>query len=572
MKSLISMRQALADPGIFDAGDPSWLAWNTLSIAAMGEPLETDAERAIFTALTGLEREPLERCDELVCVKGRRSGGTSAAARILVYAAALCIYDDVLDPGENGVALFLATTTQQATVAYQRASGIIQASPLLRSMVVKETQDDIQLSNRVCLSVRPASARSLRGVTLVGLCADEAAHYYVEGNSSDAEVLGACRPALATTGGLCVITSSPWRAEGEFYSLRKKYYGNYDSDKVLVSHSTSRQTNPDLPQSVVDRAMARDPVKARCEYLSEFRTDISDYVPRKIIEDAVDTGVVSRPRVSGVRYAAFCDAASGISPAAGGVTKGDTFAMSIGHRGDNDTVIIDLVYAKAPPFNASGVVAEISAIARSYGIDTMISDRYSAGFMQAELQRNGMAWKPSEYDKSGLYSLALPLFTSSKIRLPDDRATVEQFCMLERKPTSGNRDRIDARGGKSEDSANAVAGCISLLTRPVSSAYGWLEYLRREAVRAGLEVDDVKPPAFGYQFNAIGADPPIRLTVPVAIAAHGGSVVQDGAMFCFRYEAGRAYLELPPDLARALLRQEIWRSENPDGHDALNNT
>jgi hypothetical protein len=505
-RPLLTMREALKNPDIFNAGDPSWLSWNILSIAALGEPLETDEERAIFTALTGLDREPLERADEWVARKGRRSGGTTAVARVLVYVSALTDYRDCLDAGEVGVGLFLATTTQQADIAYQRASGIIQASPLLRSMVTKETQADVQLSNGVILSVRPASARSLRGITLVGLCADEAAHYYTEGDSSDSEVLAACRPALATTGGICVIASSPWRAEGEFYQLDKRYFANYDSDKVLVSRSTSRQTNPELPQSVIDRAMARDPVRARCEFFSEYRVDISDYVPRAIIESAVDVGVASRPPVQGTRYAAFCDAASGISPAAGGAAKGDTFSMAIGHRRDDDTIIIDLIYAKAPPFNASGVVAEISAVARAYNIDTMVSDRYSQGFLQSELQRNGLAWKPSDYDKSGLYSLALPLFTSGKVRLTDDKATVEQFCMLERKPTSGNRDRIDARGGKSEDSANAVAGVLSLLTQPISNAENWIEYLRRENVRYGTDYDDIRAvanpdPRWGWTFG-----------------------------------------------------------------------
>jgi hypothetical protein len=42
-----------------------------LLIAAMGEPL-TDEERAIFAKLTGREREPGERVDELWCVIGRR--------------------------------------------------------------------------------------------------------------------------------------------------------------------------------------------------------------------------------------------------------------------------------------------------------------------------------------------------------------------------------------------------------------------------------------------------------------------------------------------------------------------
>jgi hypothetical protein len=50
-------------------GGDSWLAWRVLLIAAMGEPL-TDEERAIFAKLTGREREPGERVDELWCVVG----------------------------------------------------------------------------------------------------------------------------------------------------------------------------------------------------------------------------------------------------------------------------------------------------------------------------------------------------------------------------------------------------------------------------------------------------------------------------------------------------------------------
>lgn len=564
MKPLISMREALRDPGIFNATGPSWLAWNTLSIAAMGEPLETDEEREIFRTLTGLDREPLERVDELVAVKGRRSGGTSAAARILVYLSALCDYSDDLDAGEVGVALFIAVTAQQADVAFARANGIIQASPLLRSMVVKERADDVELSNGVVLSVRAASAKSLRGVTLVGLCVDEAAHIANEGSSSAEEVLASCRPALATTGGLCVIASSPWRAEGEFFELHKRHFGNYDSNKVLVSRSTSRQTNPELPQSVVDRAMARDPVKARCEYLAEFRTDVSDYVPRALIEAAVDVGVSSRPPVPGVRYACFADAASGISPASGGVSKGDTFSMAIGHRGDSDQVVIDLVYAKAPPFNASSVVAEISAIAKTYnGISTIVSDRFSAGFMSAELQRSGMAWQASEYDKSALYSLALPLFTSSKVRLTDDRATVEQFCLLERKPTSGNRDRIDARGGKSEDSANAVAGVISLVAQPASSADNWIAYVKGEAERAGIERDAIRP-SFGYSLNGENR---VRMAVPIDTSM----LINPSGDQCVVSidDAGQRYADVLRDDACLMLFSGLpacvpWRECNPN--------
>ena len=55
-------------------------------IAAMGEAL-TDDERALFTQLTGREREPLQRVEEFVAVVGRRGGKSRAMATLACYIA-----------------------------------------------------------------------------------------------------------------------------------------------------------------------------------------------------------------------------------------------------------------------------------------------------------------------------------------------------------------------------------------------------------------------------------------------------------------------------------------------------
>jgi hypothetical protein len=236
--------------------------------------------------------------------------------------------------------------------------------------------------------------------------------------------------------------------------------------------------------------------------------------------------------------------------------------MAIGHKQD-DAIIIDLVYAKQPPFNASAVVAEICAIARSYGIDTVVSDRFSAGFMQAELQRGGMGWKASEFDKSGLYSIAMPIFTSGMVRLTDDRATVEQFCILERRPGSSGRDRIDARGGKSEDSANAVAGVVSLLAQAASPAENWIAYYARLAGEAGVsfnrngvDMDDTRTPGPPFGWN-LTSEPLVRLMVPKAIANEG---MVNGR--CLRRIGDNAIAEMTRAEARKWLTNVAWRSLN----------
>jgi hypothetical protein len=132
MKPLISMRRALEDPDIMGrafAGD-SWLAWRALAIASNGEELSR-RERAAFTELTGRPREPLERVEELVAIKGRRGGWRSMMGAMLAYNACLCDYSDVLGYGETALALCLAPNARQATLAFDRTVGLIDASGLL---------------------------------------------------------------------------------------------------------------------------------------------------------------------------------------------------------------------------------------------------------------------------------------------------------------------------------------------------------------------------------------------------------------------------------------------------------
>ena len=138
MTPFVTMRRALSDTHLLGAalGGDSWLAWRILLIAAMGEPL-TDEERAIFAKLTGREREPGERVDELWCVIGRRGGKSRAIAALLVYLATMVDYRSQLVLGERGVVLCLARTQEQSQVVLEYVAGIIEAAPMLAKMVVR---------------------------------------------------------------------------------------------------------------------------------------------------------------------------------------------------------------------------------------------------------------------------------------------------------------------------------------------------------------------------------------------------------------------------------------------------
>lgn len=287
---------------------------------------------------------------------------------------------------------------------------LINASEMLRSMVAKPmTQETISLANNVNIEVRPASFRGLRGVTCCIVCLDESCYFLFEGQGSnnDTEILNSVRPTLITTRGMLLIGSTPYAPEGETYRLFRDHFRPDGDPKILVSRSTSRATNPTLPEAVINRAMARDPIVARSEYMAEWRVDVSNFIDRDVIERCIDRGVVSRPYDSRHQFICFADVASGLS--SGG--DGDRFAWSIGHR-ENDQIILDFATERKPPFDAATVTAELAAGCRAYSIREVTADRFSHGFVSSELTKHGLVYKPFERDKSRIYLDSLPQIAS----------------------------------------------------------------------------------------------------------------------------------------------------------------
>jgi hypothetical protein len=573
MKALISMRQAISDPALFAPAFPpnpefpdSWISWQALAIAARGEKLRRK-EMEAFRRLTKRETSPTEPVRELVVLKSRRGGGTTFAATMVAYYAALIDYTGILGVGEEAVALLVAPTERQATVAFRRVEGLFDGSPLLSSMIVPNTRtkDSFRLNNGVTVEVRPASYKSSRGLTLCCCVVDEACFLSAEGKNTDSEIATATRPALLTTRGPLILASTPYAASGEVFKLVNKYFGQ-ENDAILVSRSTWKDTNPTLDEDFIARELERDPVAARSEYFDEFRLDVSGFISRELLLAAVDNGVDERPPVPGIQYVAFCDAASGL-----GETKdGDRFAMAVGHL-EGNVVVIDCCRRWMPPFNASTVTMEVAMLAKAYFCDEIISDGFSSGYLRSELLRHGVGHRITEFDKSRLYLATLPMLTSGRVRLPDLDFVVDEFAALERKPGSAGHDKIDNFRGH-EDSANVCAGVIAqFAAAEPNHANNWLEFMRRQLVRGATDHDDIRVsngslPNFAFSFDA-RPEPEnlITIEVPPVAAASSASIPIRGKTYMSRYRAGRAFIEVERNHAIYLLKASpAWRELNAD--------
>ena len=449
MTPKVSLRQALEDPDLLGSAlaGPTWHAWRSLLLAAMGEPLTKD-ELKTFTKFTGRTHPPSQRIDEFWACVGRRGGKSRALAVFAVYLAGLCDYSDKLDHGEKGVVLFFAPDMKQAKVLLDYAEGALQSTPMLRQLIEQRNKDSLVLTNGITLEVRSASFRRIRGMTCIAVFGDEVAFWRSDESANpDTEILNAARPALATIQGPLIAISSP-----SLWDTYKKNYGPEGDPSILVAQGTTRDFNPELPQSIIDKAMDRDPAAAAAEYMAQFRTDVEGFITREAVEDCVTLGVRERPTERKHAYTCFVDPSGGSS---------DAMTLAIAHT-EGKTQILDLIRERKPPFSPEAVTEEFAKIIRSYRCTKVYGDRYGGEWPREQFRKHGVNYEPSEKPKSELYRDLLPLINSGAVDLLEHDRLVTQLTSLERRTARGGRDSIDHAPGAHDDIANAVAGAVVL--------------------------------------------------------------------------------------------------------------
>lgn len=133
-------------------------------------------------------------------------------------------------------------------------------------------------------------------------------------------------------------------------------------------------------------------------------------------------------------------------------------------------------------------------------------DRYAPGFVNEGFRLNQIHYRSSERDRSALYLELLPLVNAQQVLLLDRPDLLRELRGLERRRGTGGRDRVDHRSGSHDDTANAAAGCLTLLAarRARGSAY-MFNFLtgeriyseeerlrRREAMLRGVPIESIQ--------------------------------------------------------------------------------
>lgn len=444
--------EAMQDPHLF--GDVfasnSWTNWRSLLAGFYGLPTDND----LFHQLTQ-RQAPSKPSDELWLVVGRRGGKSNIAALLAVYEAVFNDHASKLTKGEVATVMVIAADRKQARSVMRYIRGLILETPMLASMVVRETPESLELSNRCVIEIMTATHRGTRGYTVAAAILDEIAFWHSEGANPDKEIISALRPSLATLGGKLIALSSPYARRGVLWSNYRRHFGQ--DTRVLVAQAPSLLMNSTLPPEVIAEAKLEDPIAAAAEYEAQFRTDVESYVSIEAVEACTRPSHIELPHNSTHHYFAFVDPSGG---------SADAFTMAIGHN-EKDLVIVDKVCSTRPPFSPETVVQAYCEILKQYRIREIKGDAYAGEWPREQFSKRGVTYKRIQKPKSELFGELLPLLNSERIELPPLPQLNQELIALERRTTRSGRDIIDHPPNGHDDVANAVAGVGVLCTEPV---------------------------------------------------------------------------------------------------------
>lgn len=402
---------------------------------------------------------------------GRRSGKGRIAAGVAVYEAtanAEAHLAHVL-PGEQVAVAIVATSQKQARVVHRYVRGFLSAAGL-RSLVVRDTEDEIELSNGVVIMTMPCTARSTRGIAVAVLIMDEAA-WMLDGEGSPLaakEVYEALAPATAQfPAGKVLVLSTPRWSSGWFADLcRQAASGQYPGMRHW--HASTSEMNP-APSMVEFLATERDkdPAAYGREYEARFASGVGAVFPDALVRAAAQD-LPETETTAGRRYCISLDASSG--------TGKDAYALAVGSmKGDTLEVREARSWRGAPasPVNHAALFDEVAMLSRVLGGAPVLLDQYASEVTAQQLEARGLsvvrrAW--TNESKELAVQATRQLLVAQRLRIPRHPALIGELVQYEGRKLPSGRIRYAAPPGQHDDHCTAL---LALCHHLAGARRGW---------------------------------------------------------------------------------------------------
>jgi hypothetical protein len=412
---------------------------------------------------------------------GRRSGKTLMAAVACVY---ICFvledkYKRKVRKGEKWYVLTVANSQDQSRIALNNIRQLILDSPFAKE-IVRETADQLEISNNCVFKAIPTSGRAARGLACCACVFDELA-FAVDGdaNSGGKGIYDALSPAVAQFGkdGKILELSSPWLTDGLFYQHFKEAASGRFPNLQAVNLPTW-EMNPTISKEFLDLERQRDPDKFKVEYGAQFANNLSALISSDVVDACVDDSRHALPPIE-----AFVGSyVLSLDPARGGLGR-DNYTACIVHF-EGNTLVVDKFHTFMADFEINGR-KEVNIVAvedwikeqhKLYLFDKIVMDQYnSAGTIQnllGEYPIEELTWTISSKVKA--FSKMRELFNGGMVQLYNHEKAINEIKNLTVVYRAGGQWTVT--GGKQtgiDDHAFALAAAIHAADR--EDDVNWLQ-------------------------------------------------------------------------------------------------
>lgn len=358
----------------------------------------TSEERDAFLSMTDGRKPRKGGHSELWVIAGRRSGKTEKIlANIAVYEGFL--FDpSILSAGEIAYFPLVAQDIEGA----MRARGYIEGKLLRLKERGFDFLDDGSAQQRAITGKQvrckkdgasivyqcfPCTRASVRGLTAIGYGTDESAFWKTDeaAYNPDVEVIRALDGTVATRGlkAKRVNVTSPFGKAGVAWDMLER--AKSGRTNVIVINVPTWVYHPKIDPAYLEEQRFKDLSAYLREYGAQFGVDGGAFYDPNDVDRAMNR---ERPEIiqpkEGIEYRAWIDAAF----------RKDLFAVGIGHREGEDSVVFDLVHwwqpKKGAPLNDKEIAAELGPMFRAYRIDRVKCDSVADVPLQSDLQRFGV--------------------------------------------------------------------------------------------------------------------------------------------------------------------------------------
>jgi hypothetical protein len=393
---------------------------------------------------------------------GRRSGKGRIAAVVATYEATVnaAVHLSAVPVGERVAIVAVATSQRQARVVHRYIAGFLHR-PALASLVVRETNDELELANGVVIVTLPCHAASARGLAIAVVILDEAAWFQgVDGSPLDVgEIWRALVPATAQFPERRVIVASTPRWSTDWFAQLCERAESGEDPETRVWHASTAAMNPSISSGFLEAERIRDPAYFRREYEALFDASVSAVFDADLVRAAVRGGDEIAPR-PGIGYVIAADPAF----------TGDRFAVLVGHREPDGQVIVDRITSwhgsKAAPVAIDPTLDAIATMAGTYNGALVLIDQFSAEPIRQGLHRRGV-WveeRPwSNESKVDAVAAVRRTLYAGRLSIPRHRDLIAELVTLEQRPTLSGRPRIAAPGRAHDDYATGLLALVAHL-------------------------------------------------------------------------------------------------------------